>query len=266
LHQSEWTGSNNFPLERHVGNHRAAYVKICGASEHVVVQIPTEHSRVGYLLAGLKSTDASLMAAIAAVRVDNDANGMRNDFEGTATHLMPYDPVLKRRSENPGKRRSADISDVNATEATVASFGSKKGSGSSGVSFRYHTTEEYDKLNKDQRDELRTWRAANPEKKKGKGNPNPNPKNAKKGAKAQNEKAIAAAVEKRMKNAETSKKANEDGEAYVMSILQRLAVKEGTSPRQGGRVSGVSAEEPESAPVLTMSCIKAIVSRAQNDS
>ena len=35
---------------------------------------------------------------MASIKTDNGLEGMRNNFEATAAHLLPYDPVAKKRS------------------------------------------------------------------------------------------------------------------------------------------------------------------------
>ena len=125
------------------------------AAEHVTYQIPNSHSRrVGYLLDAIQCSDAGLQAAMATIKTDQV--GLPNDFEGTASFLLPYDPVQKKRNDHGTKRGPADISDTTGEEAyvNVSSFGTKKGNGSSGVPLRYHKKEEYDLLNKAQRAEL----------------------------------------------------------------------------------------------------------------
>jgi hypothetical protein len=93
--------------------------------------------------------------------------GKRNDFELAATHLLPYDPVAKKRTVSH-KRGAGDISDT--TGAHISSFGAKEGIGKSGVHFRYHKDDEYATLNQDQMDELREWRLTPEGKKQSKHN------------------------------------------------------------------------------------------------
>jgi hypothetical protein len=159
LHTRVWKGQSNFTLERFIAQHRNAFVSMQAAAEHVTYQLPNERSRVGFLLEAIQNSDAGLQAAMASIKTDSD--GMRNDFEASATHLLPYDPVLKKRNDNAGgKRNSADISETTGEEATISSFGSKKGTGSTGVPLRYHTYAEYGDLSQAQKDELGEWRTS----------------------------------------------------------------------------------------------------------
>jgi hypothetical protein len=83
----------------------AVLTRMEACAEHVQYQFPCQHSRVGFLLDAIQSNDAGLQAAI--VRTDDGPNGMRNDFEGAATHLLPYDPVAKKRLS--GTKRGAGM-------------------------------------------------------------------------------------------------------------------------------------------------------------
>jgi hypothetical protein len=105
------------------------------AAEHVTYQIPNSHSRVGYLLDAIQCSDAGLQAAMANIKTNQ--TGLRNDFEATASFLLPYDPVQKKRNYHGTKRGPANISDATGEEAyNVSSFRTRKSNGSSGVCSR----------------------------------------------------------------------------------------------------------------------------------
>jgi hypothetical protein len=91
-------------------------------AQHIDYQLPNQHSRVGYLLAGIRNNDPGLQAAMAAVQTNKGAGDMHNNFEACVAHIVPYCLDAKKRTE---------ISEVNAEaeEAEVASFGSKSGRG-----------------------------------------------------------------------------------------------------------------------------------------
>jgi hypothetical protein len=229
LHTQEWRGQSNYTLERFIQQHRTAFVSMQSCAQYVEYQLPTEHTRVGYLLAGIQCNDAGLQAAMASVRLDTTPlTGKRSDFEAAATHLLPYDPVAKKRTSNH-KRGAGEISDI--TGADISSFGTKEGIGKTGVHLRYHKSEEYSTLSSDQMDELREWRKS-PEgrkqsKRKGKRD------NGKGGdfKRAKREKAMAASITKQVekKLAELTKQANpaaseepshDEARAYIMSLLE----------------------------------------------
>jgi hypothetical protein len=107
LHTRTWKGQSNFSLESFISQHRNAYVSMEACAEHVQYQLPNQHSRVGFLLDAIQNNDAGLQAAIASVRTDDGPHGKRNDFEAAATHLLPYNPVAKKRLS--GTKRGAGI-------------------------------------------------------------------------------------------------------------------------------------------------------------
>ena len=90
LHTRIWKGQSNFSLENFISQHRNAYVSMQASTEHVQYQLPNEHSRVGFLLEVIQCSDPGLQAAMASIKTDNSLEGMRNNFEATAAHLLPY--------------------------------------------------------------------------------------------------------------------------------------------------------------------------------
>ena len=132
-------------------------------AEHVEYQLPNSHTRVSYLLDGIHCSDAGLQVTMASIRTDDGPQGMRNNFELAAAHLLPYDPVAKKHAVSGNKWGSAQISSVGGDDPKrVAVSGTtiskpKSSIGSTGVHLRYHTPEEYDSLMIKQKDELRAW-------------------------------------------------------------------------------------------------------------
>ena len=160
--------------------------------------------------------------------------------------------MQKKRGDNAGgKRGPADILDAVSEEAETSAFGSKTGEGSSGVPLRCHTREECESLNKAQCDELREWRKNQPKGASKKG------AHKKKGGdrkfNSSNSKAIAAAVEKRLKAIEQTKTADEETEAWIlMSLVNKLKV----------QISDATADP---APVTTTApSLKSILRRVKN--
>ena len=94
---------------------------------------------------------------MASIKTDNGPEGMRNNFEATAAHLLPYDPVAKKRSSGQ-KRGSAQISSVMDPSPTTTK---KPSIGKTGVHLRYYKTGEYKNLTNEQKEELKEWRANN---------------------------------------------------------------------------------------------------------
>jgi hypothetical protein len=174
---------------------------------------------------------------------------MRNDFEASAAHLLPHDPVQKKRADQAvGKRGAVDISDVTGKEGNASSFGAKKGSGASGVPLCHHAKQECDSLDKKQKDELREWRKSSAFK----GEKN---KKGEKPDKFATTKAVASAVEKKaakkLKAMEQEKAAEADTEACVMSIVNKCAGEAGK-----GHASHTNAEPdtPPKTPSLNNLC------------
>jgi hypothetical protein len=237
LHSRKWKGQTNFSLEKFVAQHRNAFVSMSQCANHVAFQLPNELTRVTYLLDAIECNDAPLQAAMALVRNDNGPTGKLNDFEATASFLLPHDPVAKKRNL-AGKRPSADISDTTGSELRVQP---KSGLGRTGVSLRFHTKEEYNALSQDQKDELREHRnqreqdgkGRNLAKSKGKNkprSPNKSP-NDKKRLKTMISEAVAKQIESTMtKNAEHDE-TEDQMRSYIMSVIQSASVKPETSAK-----------------------------------
>ena len=151
LHARVWKGQSNFSLENFISQHRNAYVSMQASSEHVQCQHPNEHSMVGFLLEAIQCSDPGLQAAMASIKTDNGLEGMRNNFEATAAHLLPYDPVAKKRSSGQ-KMGSAGISSVmDTSNATMK----KPCIGKTGIHLCYYITGEYKSPSRDQKEELK---------------------------------------------------------------------------------------------------------------
>ena len=128
------------------------------SAEHVQYQVPNEHSRVGFLLEAIQCFNPGLQAVMASIKTDNGLEGMRNNFEATAAHLLPYDPAAKKRSSGQ-KRGSAQISSVMDPSPTKTK---KPSIGTTGVHLRYYKTGEYRNLTNEQKEELKEWWANHP--------------------------------------------------------------------------------------------------------
>ena len=97
------------------------------AADHVFHQIPSDRTRVSYLMNSIDSKDDEVLAGLAAIRQD-DA-GMRGDFESAAIFLPPTCPVAKKVPERK----------VGFDAATISAADAKTGIGKPGVELRYHT-------------------------------------------------------------------------------------------------------------------------------
>ena len=184
------------------------------SAEHVQYQLPNEHSRVGFLLEAIQCSDAGLQAAMAKVKTYNGPQGMRNNFEATAAHLLPYDPVAKKRSSGQ-KRNSTQISSVVETSNATTK---KPSIGKTGVHLHYYKAAEYKAINQEQKDEIRVWKANNPNiskagSKKAK-------KEAPKKPKPSMKKQVASLVEAELKKTVKFDDQHNDEEKYIMSMVQ----------------------------------------------
>ena len=144
LMNTKWNG-RTYSLDKFTGLHRSAFVMLEEAALHVNFQVPSQHSRVGYLLDNITNNDPDLRAALASIRVNT--NGMRDNFERAVAFMLPVCPYTKHKT-NQRRTRHASISDVRLKG---------KSDSKTGVDLRWHTKEEYSKLTKEQRAELYQW-------------------------------------------------------------------------------------------------------------
>ena len=68
---TKWDG-RTYGIKKFTGLHRTAYVFLEEAALHVDFQLPTQHSRVGFLLDNITNQDADLIAALASIRVNTN--------------------------------------------------------------------------------------------------------------------------------------------------------------------------------------------------
>ena len=163
LHTHIWKGQSSFPLEGFIAKHRNAYVSMQPCVEHVKHQLPNQHTCVVYLLEGIQCPDPGLQVAMASIHTNNGLQGMHNNFEATAAHLLPYDPVIKRRAAST-RCLAAQISALEGDSAeTSDTIGKKPSIGKSGVHLCYHTNMEYHELTAEQKREQSDWRESNPD-------------------------------------------------------------------------------------------------------
>ena len=149
LMNTTWNG-RTYSLEKFTGLHRSSFVQLEEAASHVNFQLPTEHSRIGFLIDNISNNDPDLRAALASIRINT--NGMRENFEAAVAFLLPVCPYAKHRASNgAGNQRNAQVSD-----ATLKGKHHSK----TGVDLRWHSKSEYSTLNKDQRIELYHWQTS----------------------------------------------------------------------------------------------------------
>lgn len=203
LINTKWNGKA-YGLDKFTGLHRAAYVALEEASHHVDFQLPNEHTRVGYLLENIVSSDPDLRAALASIRAN--VNNMRDNFEAAVTFMLPTCPYARHAKGRNSGNETANISDVTLQN---------KSSTKTGVDLRWHTRKEYQALNKAQRAELYEWQQTKQGKKAKENAMKNNPKGTKTptGKKKSGLKARIASLEKELeekKDEEKSKKVSFD--------------------------------------------------------
>eukprot|EP00957_Ditylum_brightwellii_P194779 14836452-Ditylum_brightwellii.AAC.2 len=95
LRLAEWKCQTLYPLEKFVGQHRGAYISMEEVAEDVSFQLPNKLTRVRFLLAAIKCSDAGLQDTITNIRSNADetsATSKRHYFELVATYLLPFCP------------------------------------------------------------------------------------------------------------------------------------------------------------------------------
>jgi hypothetical protein len=144
----KFTGGTSMTLDRFLSVHRQCYVNLERCAENIDIEIPNERTRVGYLIDNIEVADADVKAAIASIKLDDGPGGLRTNFERAVALLVPVDPSNKRRgTKRPG------------AEAEISATGVKQSVGpNTGVEIRYYKKEEYNKLSKEEQDELRELR------------------------------------------------------------------------------------------------------------
>ena len=207
----DFTGGTSLTLERYLSQHRQAHTAMQRCAENIQCQVPDQRTRVGYLIENIKCADSDVKAAIAAIKLDDNPTGLRNDFERAVALLIPCDPVAKKRK---GKRPIADVAAANATVASASGGGLKSGIGKTGVSLRYHKPTEYAKLNKEQRTELREWRSKQRESGANLADTRTKKPDAKK---------LRASIQSVLKEMQAEDKKKEDNLAEIKSVLSALA-------------------------------------------
>ena len=82
-----WTGTTAHTLEKHIDRHKAAFLSLSEATDHVYHQIPNNCTRIGYLINIIGSKDAKVLSGLAAIRQDDQ--DMRETFEQVEVFLAP---------------------------------------------------------------------------------------------------------------------------------------------------------------------------------
>ena len=158
-------------------------------------------------------------AAMANIKTDNDLEGMRNNFEATAAHQLPYDPVAKKRSGGQ-KRGSAQISSLMVPSSAIKK---KPSIGKTGVHLHYYKTGEYRNLSNEQKEELKEWRANNPN--ISKAGTKKSKKETSKKSKPSIKQQVASLVDAELNKTIRFENQVSNEEEYIMSMVQAAVIK-----------------------------------------
>ena len=232
LMNTKWNGTT-YSLEKFCNHHRSRFVNLEEAKNHVDFQLPTAHTRVGYLLDNIINTDADLRAAIANIR--QNVNNTRSDFENAISVLLPVDPFVKKSHKSASHEKNTSGTISLAEGATV---------GNTGVRLGFHSMDQYLKLNKAQKSELHLWRQTDEGKRA--------TDNEKKKRKAHNPKGNNLQSAIRSALAKERKKQKETVE--VAAVAQMIASAEAASPNapaQAAVLASAQAPAPAAAPVTS---------------
>jgi hypothetical protein len=179
---------------------------------------------------------------------------MRNNCETTASLLLPYDPVARKRIAS--HKRDNLLSGVEG-EVSAFNMTKKPGIGKTGVHFRFCKKPEYDKLSDEQKVELKEWRKNKPdavirgkqEKFKGKEDKK----------RLYSKKEIASLVSKKVKLAlgekDSAGKEKEETSAYIVSLVEKALHK---------KAEQTTANTSSSTATASSSVLRSILKQAKN--
>ena len=212
---SKWNG-RTYSLEKFTNLHRASFIQLQEASLYVDFQLPSEHTRVTYLIDNLLNNDSDLRAAIASIRVNID--GMRSNFEAAVAFLLPVDPLVKHKEK---LHKAPQISNVTLKG---------KAQSRTGVDLRWHTPDEYRTLSREQKNELYEWQKT----KEGRNTTNKQKSETKYRTRPNIKKRLQArinALEVKLKNVEDSKFTSKENNSNIATGHTTCSINRDTHDR-----------------------------------
>ena len=112
---------------------------------HVNFQLPTKHTRVGYLIDNIINPDPDLQVTLGNICLNQVS--IQNDFEAAVVYMLPVCPYMKLKNPSSSVPR-----------ATVSELRLKgKNSSNTRVDLCRHTNYEYAALTLEQKKELYQW-------------------------------------------------------------------------------------------------------------
>ncbi len=70
LSNKVWNGNTTTTLASHTGAQHKAFITMQECADHIPVDVPNDQARVTYLMDSIKTTDPTILAALAAIRQD----------------------------------------------------------------------------------------------------------------------------------------------------------------------------------------------------
>mmetsp|Transcript_5887 Transcript_5887/g.9037 ORF Transcript_5887/g.9037 Transcript_5887/m.9037 type:complete len:180 (-) Transcript_5887:27-566(-) len=116
LHNCRWRSNGSFAFSEHfVAQHRSAFTVLTQCKEYIpTFQLPSANTRVNYFLDAIETSDSELLASMALVQANNEADGKMNNFEDVTSYGIPADPVSKCKTSK--KRPLAGIAALDTDE------------------------------------------------------------------------------------------------------------------------------------------------------
>jgi hypothetical protein len=91
LQNHKWSGTTNVTLAKHMDMHCQAFITMTECAEHIPVDVPNDRLCVTHLMESIQLTDPTVLAALAAVR--QDENNKHVNFESCFAYLVAVCPV-----------------------------------------------------------------------------------------------------------------------------------------------------------------------------
>jgi hypothetical protein len=127
-----------------MGAQRKAWISMQECADHVPVDVPYERARVTYLMDSIKTTDPTVLTALAAIC--QDKLDKRVNFENSFAYLVPVWPVASKAAKKTKVSFDVNVSSAAGVIKCPGGLGGgnpSPGKGESGVSLRYHTHKEF---------------------------------------------------------------------------------------------------------------------------
>ena len=97
LLNGKWNGQTGITLHTFLAKHIASFHSLQKCGDHVTVDIPSEHMRVKHLLENIEFNDKYVLAALSSVRLDDNVNGIINEFKRAVAFILPTDHVKNKK-------------------------------------------------------------------------------------------------------------------------------------------------------------------------